>query len=83
MITPTGEYKFYCRLIELAFTKMNPYKDGLTTSDFHTYNDRFDCKWNEQTVKYPRSKIEWFELMHKDCSLVCRYYLKSIQQKIK
>ena len=83
IIDMTGEYKFLCRMIECAFTLMNPYKEDLKPSDLQTYNNRYDCKWNEQKVKLPRSRIEWFELMSKDHSLLCRYYLKSIQQKIK
>jgi len=82
IIDMTSEYKFLCRMIELAFTLMNPYKPDLKPQDFHTYNNRYDCKWNEQKVKLPRSRIEWFELMFKDHSLLCRYYDKTIQQKL-
>jgi hypothetical protein len=78
----TGEYKFFCRMVDLAFTMMNPYRSDLMPQDLQTYNNRYDCKWNEQKVKLPRSKIEWFELMFKKHSLLCRYYDKSIQQKI-
>ena len=78
----TSEYKFLCRMIELAFTQMNSYKENLSPSDLHTYGDRYCCKWNEQKVKLPRSRIEWFELMFKDYSLLCRYFDKTIKQKI-
>ncbi len=78
-----SEYRFLCRMIECAFTLMNPYKEDLKPTDFQTYNNRYECKWNEQKVKLPRSKIEWFELMFKNHSLLCRYHYKSIQQKIK
>lgn len=82
LIDMTGEYKFFCRMVELAFTLMNPYKENLKPQDLQTYNNRYDCKWNEQKVKLPRSRIEWFELMFKNYSLLCRYYDKSIQQKL-
>jgi len=80
IIDATGEYKFLCRTIEYAFTKMNPFKEGLMPSELQTYN-RLDCKWNEQKVKLPRSRIEWFELCFKDYSLLCRYYDKTIKIK--
>lgn len=81
LINLTAEYKFMARLIELAFTQMNPYSDKIDPSKFVTYN-RNDCKWNEQTVKLPRGRIEWFELMFKTYSILCRYYTKKIQRKI-
>lgn len=78
-----SEYRFICRLIECAFVKVNPkYTEDLNPNSFIKYN-RCDCKWNEQKVKLPKGKILWYELMFKDYSILCRYYYKSIQKKIK
>ena len=82
LINFTAEVKFICRAIELAFTLMNPFKEDLSPSELHTYN-RYDCKWNPIKVKLPRSRIEWFELMFPNYSILCRYYDKTIKQKIK
>jgi len=76
-----GEIRFLYRLIECAFSKVNPYKEDMKPSDFQKYN-RCDCKWNEQTVRLPKGRIDWFELMFKDYSILVRYYYKSIQQRI-
>ena len=81
LINLTAEYKFMARLIELAFTKLNPYSETMDPVKFSNYN-RNDCKWNEQTVKLPRGRIDWFELMFKSYSILCRYYTKKIQRKI-
>lgn len=81
----SSEYRFICRLIECAFVKINP--ENVCSEDFDTgsfikYN-RCDCEWNKQKVKLPKHKISWFELMFRDYSILCRYYYKSIQRKIK
>ncbi len=81
LIGVTGEYKFLCRLIELAFTKMNPYREDLTPKDLQTYN-RTDCKWIPHTVKFPRSRTEWYNLEFQDYDIFCRYYMKSIKEKV-
>lgn len=82
LLNITDEYKFMCRLIELAYTKINPYKENMNPAEFPIYN-RNNCKWNEQTVKLPKGRIVWFELMFKEYSILSRYYMKSIQRKIK
>ena len=76
-----GEIRFLYRLIECAFTKVNPYKEDMESKDFQKYN-RCDCKWNEQKVRLPRGRIDWFELMFKEYSILVRYYYKSIKQRI-
>ena len=76
-----SEFRFLCRLIEFAFFKVNPYSENMDPSKFTTYN-RNDCKWNEQKVRLPRGRIDWFELMCKDYSILCRYYFKSVKQRL-
>lgn len=76
----TGEFKYVCRLIELAFTKLNPYKENLKPTELSNYN-RLDCKWNEQMVKVAKGRILWYELMFADYSILCRYYYKTIKIK--
>jgi hypothetical protein len=78
-----SEYRFICRLIELSFVNVNPkYREDMTSDEFIKYN-RCDCQWNKQKVKLPKGKIYWFELMFKEYSILCRYFEKSIQKKIK
>lgn len=74
-------YRFITRLVECAWTKLNPYDSDMKPSEFKIYG-RSDIKWEPQVVKFPGKRIEWFKCNICDSkSIYCRYFFKQIKQK--
>lgn len=73
-------YRFITRLVECAWTKLNPYDSDMKPSEFKIYG-RSDIKWEPQVVKFPGKRIEWFKCNIGSKSIYCRYFFKQIKQK--
>lgn len=74
-------YRFVTRMIECAWTKINPYDSDMKPDEFKIYG-RYDVKWEKEPVKFPGKRIEWFKcILGNDKALYCRYFFKQIKQK--
>lgn len=74
-------YRFVTRMIECAWTKINPYDSDMKPLEFKIYG-RYDVKWENDLFKFPGKRIEWFKCnLSNGKSLYCRYFFKQIKQK--
>lgn len=76
-------YRFITRMVECAWTKLNPIDSFSNPTEIKKYN-RADIRWCPELFKFPGKRIAWLKCdLPNGKSLYCRYYAKKVKEKIK